>query len=78
MPSVIGRYDLEEVAAAVAPRRLCLVNVVDHAKKPLPVEKALKEYQVACAAYKALGVPEEIRFARADAEELVKAETFLR
>jgi dienelactone hydrolase/pimeloyl-ACP methyl ester carboxylesterase len=53
VPGVLAVYDLPDLAAAVAPRKLTVRNPVDPAGKPLTKEAAEEAYKDVRAAYKA-------------------------
>ncbi len=52
VPGVLARYDLPDLAAAIAPRPLTIRNPVDAAGKPLSKEAAEEAYKGVRAAYK--------------------------
>ena len=53
VPGALAVYDLPDLAAAIAPRKLTIRNPVDAAGKPLTKEAAEEAYKVVRAAYKA-------------------------
>ena len=52
---VLLRFDLPQVAAAIAPRPLSLVRPVDAMKRPVEAARAGEVYSVAAAAYRSAG-----------------------
>ncbi len=55
---VLLEFDLEHVAAAIAPRRLALLAPVDAMKRPLRSAVARRLYEFAEKSYRAAGAPE--------------------
>ena len=58
VPGVLGVYDLPDLAAAVAPRPLTLVNMRTPAGPPALLKDAREAYRYAAAAYAASGAAE--------------------
>ena len=54
-PGGLFRFDLQEVAAAVAPRRLTLLAPADHLKRPAPPADAQEIHGLSRATYGASG-----------------------
>lgn len=61
IPGVLGRYDLADVAAALAPRPLWLTNLRSPLGTLLPRRDAVAAYDYAQSAYLAAGKPENLR-----------------
>jgi hypothetical protein len=61
IPGVLGRYDLPDVAAALAPRPLWLTNLRSPLGTLLPRRDAVAAYDYAQSAYLAAGKPENLR-----------------
>ncbi len=59
VPGVLKVYDLPDLAAAIAPRKLTIRNPVDAAGKPLTKEAAEEAYKNVRAAYKAAGAADK-------------------
>lgn len=59
VPGALAVYDLPDLAAAVAPRRLTIRNPVDAAGKLLTKEQAEEAYKNVRAAYKAAGAADK-------------------
>lgn len=60
VPGVLLDYDLPELAAAIAPRRLTLVATVDPAGKPVDAQTLEAAYAPCLAAYRARGVEDHL------------------
>jgi cephalosporin-C deacetylase-like acetyl esterase len=58
VPNVIGRYDLADVVAAIAPRSVTLRAVRDEMKRIAPASTVVEEYRIAIDAYRVLGASE--------------------
>ncbi len=58
---VLNRFDLPQVAAAVAPRPLTLVSPVDAMKRAVPVASVLDTYQFTVQAYRSAGAADRFR-----------------
>jgi cephalosporin-C deacetylase-like acetyl esterase len=58
IPDVLKYFDLPQVAAAIAPRRLAVVAPVDAMKSAVDEETARQEYQPAAEAYREAGAPD--------------------
>ncbi|MBT3269755.1 hypothetical protein HN371_21600 [Candidatus Poribacteria bacterium] len=55
VPGVIGRYDLSDLVAGIAPRPVRLAETLDHMKTPADTKAIEAEYAMCRAAYSALG-----------------------
>ena len=66
IPGCLREYDLPHVAAALAPRRLALVNTVDHCKRRCDAAALEREYALTRAVYKARGKTDEFRMVQSD------------
>ena len=74
VPGVIGKYDLPDLVAALAPRPVCLVNLKSPMAKPVYLSEVKSEYQRALAAYSAKGARARLRLGlRREAESLTAA-----
>jgi len=51
IPGLLKRFDLPQVAGAIAPRPLTILNPLDHLKKPLEATAAEQTYSWTEAAY---------------------------
>jgi hypothetical protein len=60
VPGVLRDYDLPDLAALIAPRKLTIVAPVDAAGKPVPQAELDAAYDAAKKAYAAAGVPENL------------------
>jgi dienelactone hydrolase/pimeloyl-ACP methyl ester carboxylesterase len=60
VPGALKVYDLPDLAAALAPRPLTIVNAVDAAGRPVTQAELEEAYAGARAAYKAAGAPEKL------------------
>jgi dienelactone hydrolase len=65
VPGALSKYDLPELAAAIAPRPLLLINAVDETQTPLGVERAAEIYRPAKEVYGVLGAPGALRIEHA-------------
>jgi cephalosporin-C deacetylase-like acetyl esterase len=61
LPGVLSKFDLPDIAAAVAPRPLSLVNAVSPMQQRLLLRAAEKEWEPARHAYEALGAGDQLR-----------------
>jgi cephalosporin-C deacetylase-like acetyl esterase len=73
IPGVIGKYDLPDLVAALAPRPLCLLNVKSPMAKPVPLNEVQREYERAQAAYSAAGAAGRLRLGLRREEESLTA-----
>ncbi|MCC6342470.1 MAG: acetylxylan esterase [Bryobacterales bacterium] len=79
IPGVLGRYDLPDLAAAIAPRALSITNARSAMGMPVFLREARAEYEYAGAAYGAVGKPEQFRVGlRREDEEIADAFPVLR
>lgn len=53
IPGILKHYDLPDLAAALAPRPLLLVNMANNTSLPAPKSWVIEEEEVALTAYKA-------------------------
>jgi cephalosporin-C deacetylase-like acetyl esterase len=60
VPGALTAGDLADVAAVLAPRRLCLEGLVDGLNQPLAAEQLEKEYAVASSAYRTAGAANQL------------------
>ena len=79
IPGVLGRYDLPDLVAAIAPRPISLVSFKSALDKPVLLPEVRKEYQRAAAAYASVGAGTRLRLGlRREAESLADAYPELR
>ena len=64
-PGVLGKYDLPEVAALVAPRPLVVINPVDAAQRPLDDARAAEVYQPAAKVFETAGAAANLKVVHA-------------
>jgi len=55
IPSVIGRYDVGDVVAAIAPRSVTIESCLDEMEQPAKADVVTEEYGIARSAFAALG-----------------------
>jgi cephalosporin-C deacetylase-like acetyl esterase len=58
---LLQRFDLPQVAAAIAPRNLTILDPAGHTKKPVDAETAARVYAVASSAFRRAGVPDHFK-----------------
>jgi dienelactone hydrolase len=79
IPGVLGRYDLPELVASLAPRPVSLVNLRSPLGSQVFLRDARKEYAYAAACYAAIGAEEQFRVGlRREEENIADAYPFLR
>jgi pimeloyl-ACP methyl ester carboxylesterase len=61
VPGVLQTFDLPEVAALIAPRRLLLLNVVDQLHRRVEPEEVHRVYQPAAGVYRAAGAGDALQ-----------------
>jgi cephalosporin-C deacetylase-like acetyl esterase len=57
VPSALTYFDLPDIIAAIAPRRVAIFNSVNPLGQPLPIESMQEQYARSSAAYQAAGAP---------------------
>ena len=62
IPNILKYYDMADVAALIAPRKLTLQNTLDHLQQPATQAEIEKEYQWAKQVYALLGVEGNCEF----------------
>ena len=60
---ILQRFDLPQVAAAIAPRNLTVLDPAGHTKQPVDAETAARVYAVASSAFLRSGVPGRFKIA---------------
>jgi cephalosporin-C deacetylase-like acetyl esterase len=63
VPSALKYFDLPDVIAAIAPRRMAIFNGVNPLGQALPVERMQEQYARSSAAYNAAGAPRSLQLA---------------
>ncbi|HEV2124187.1 MAG TPA: alpha/beta fold hydrolase, partial [Chloroflexota bacterium] len=63
VPGALPAYDLPDIAAALAPRRLLALNPTDHQNRPLSQEQACAEWEVVTRAYAHAGADAQLTVA---------------
>jgi len=71
IPGVLAHYDLDEIAASIAPNKLLLTNILDHQKKPVKLDEAEEAYSLARQVYNIMGFPEYFRLAEPTCDEML-------
>jgi hypothetical protein len=61
IPGVLGQFDLQDAATAVAPRRLSIISPRDASGKPVNASAVRSEYQRAIRRYQDLKKPENLK-----------------
>jgi len=61
VPGVLGKYDLPDLVAALAPRPVWLVNLRSPVGNPVFLRDARHEYEYAASAYAAVGASKQFR-----------------
>lgn len=72
IPGVLKSYDLPDLAAALAPRPVWLVDAVDPLGHRVKLEETEKEYARAAQAFRAVGAPASLHFATTRPDQRVK------
>jgi hypothetical protein len=57
VPSALTYFDLPDIIAAIAPRRVAIFNSVNPLGQSLPIERMQEQYARSSAAYQAAGAP---------------------
>jgi dienelactone hydrolase len=79
IPGVLGKYDLPDLVAALAPRPVWLVNLRSPVGNTVFLRDARHEYAYAASAYSAAGAPEQFRLGlRREGEDIASAYPALR
>jgi dienelactone hydrolase len=71
IPNVLGKYDIQELAAAMAPRPVELMNLRSPLDQPMLLPKVESHYAYAREAYRALGAQTRLRIGTRRPEETV-------
>lgn len=71
IPNVLGKYDLQELVAALAPRPVELMNLRSPLDQPMLLPRAESYYEYAREAYRALGAETRLRIGLRRPEETV-------
>jgi hypothetical protein len=64
IPGVLGKYDLPDMVAALAPRPVWIMDPTPPVGEPLPPREARKVYAYAAEAYAAAGAPGHFQILR--------------
>jgi len=73
VPAALESYDLPDLAATLAPRRLALINLVDHAGDPADPGSVDSGYAIAREAYARAGAEEALSVEQVAADALADA-----
>jgi hypothetical protein len=76
IPGVLKHFDLPQVAAAVAGRRLAILDPLDAMKSAVDIETARRAYEPAAQAYARAGAPGAFVVARRG-NNITRAEQYL-
>jgi cephalosporin-C deacetylase-like acetyl esterase len=60
VPGALAAYDLPELAATIAPRKLTMLNAVNPRRKPMDVREVKAQYQTAQKAFAAAGAAQSL------------------
>ena len=66
IPGILLRYDTTELAAAMSPRRLTLLNPANALGQPMRLAEARAAWEAVLAGAEQLGEPDRVRLLRRD------------